>query len=99
MGTVIFPEAEFKFYLDASPEQRARRQQMDLEAGGHAKSYADVLEEVVERDRHDRDRAHAPLRVPGGAVMIRTDALSIKDVVETILKHVGARSESPGGTG
>jgi cytidylate kinase len=90
MGTVIFPQADFKFYLDASPEERARRQHMDLQAAGHAKSYADVLKEVLERDRHDRERSHAPLRVPQGAVMIRTDALSIKDVVETIIKHVGA---------
>jgi len=98
MGTVIFPQADFKFYLDASPEERARREQMDLDAAGHSKSYADVLKEVLERDRHDRERAHAPLRVPTGAVMIRTDTLSIKDVVESILKHVGSRSESRGGT-
>jgi cytidylate kinase len=98
MGTVIFPEADFKFYLDASPEERARRQQMDLEAAGHAKSYTDVLEEVLQRDRHDRERDHAPLRVPAGAVMIRTDALSIKDVVETIVRHVAASGEVRGGT-
>jgi len=88
MGTVIFPEADYKFYLDASPEERARRQQMELEVKGHSKSFADVLSEVLERDRHDRERAHAPLRVPQGAIHIRTDNLSIKDVVEMILKRV-----------
>jgi cytidylate kinase len=88
MGTVIFPEADYKFYLDASPEERARRQQMDLQVGGHSKSFADVLSEVLERDRHDRERAYAPLRVPQGAIHIRTDNLSIKDVVEMILKRV-----------
>ena len=88
MGTVIFPEADYKFYLDATPEERARRQQMELEVKGHSKSFADVLSEVLERDRHDRERAFAPLRVPQGAIHVRTDNLSIKDVVEMILKRV-----------
>ena len=88
MGTVIFPQANHKFYLDASPEERARRQQRELEAAGHARSYADVLADVLRRDRHDREREHAPLRVPTGAVVIPTDDLSIKDVAERILKKV-----------
>jgi cytidylate kinase len=94
MGTVIFPQAEHKFYLDASPEERARRQQRELEAAGHAKSYADVLADVLRRDRHDREREHAPLRVPHGAVVIPTDDLSIKDVAERILKKM---APAPGG--
>lgn len=89
MGSVIFPDAEHKFYLDASSEERARRQHRDLEAAGHAKSFAEVLSEVIERDRHDRNRPVAPLRVPHGSTVILTDALSIRDVVERVLQKIG----------
>jgi len=90
MGTVIFPEAEFKFYLDASAEVRARRQHRDLEALGHARSFGDVLAEVIERDRHDRQRKDAPLRIPPGAMVIHTDDLSIRDVVDRMLSRIRA---------
>lgn len=98
MGTVIFPQADFKFYLDASPEERARRQHRELEAIGHAKSYADVLSEVLERDRRDREREHGPLRIAKGAVVIQTDAYSIKDVVGMVLGTIGVRSEGDDGS-
>jgi cytidylate kinase len=102
MGTVIFPEAEHKFYLDASPEVRARRQHRDLEAAGHARSFADVLSEVLERDRHDRQRVDGPLRIPAGAVVITTDGMSIREVVELTLCRIQAKLsgiEGPGITG
>lgn len=100
MGSVIFPEADYKFYLDASPEERARRQHRDLEARGHRKSYAEVLSEVLNRDRHDRDRDVAPLCVPEGAVTIRTDSLSVKEILDSILSSIArapAGGSSPGG--
>lgn len=100
MGTVIFPDAPCKFYLDASPEVRARRQQRDLEAKGHPRNFEDVLREVVERDRHDRERADAPLRVPEGAEVIWTDDLSVEEVVETMLERIRGKGfrvpEDPG---
>lgn len=88
MGTVIFPHADCKFYLDAAPEVRARRQHRDLESAGHHRSYEDVLREVLERDRHDRDRKDAPLRIPEGAIVIHSDGLTIDDVVESMLGQV-----------
>ena len=88
MGTVIFPQADHKFFLDASPEVRARRQHRDLDAGGHARSFADVLQEVLERDKHDRQRKDAPLRVAPGATIIMTDELSIRDVVSRMLQKI-----------
>jgi len=94
MGSVIFPDADYKFYMDASPEERARRQHRELEAKGHAKSYADVLDEVLKRDSHDRNRPVAPLCVPEGARVIKTDSLSVKDVVDQILAQV-ARGREP----
>ena len=96
MGTVIFPDADYKFYLDASPEERARRQHRELEAGGHARSFSDVLSDVLERDRHERQREIAPLRVPPGAVVIQSDSLSIRDVVDGMLSHIKA---PPAGSG
>ncbi len=93
MGTVIFPHADFKYYLDATPEERARRQHRDLESRGHSQSYADVLAEVLDRDARERNRLVAPLRVPEGATVIHTDTLAVLEVVERILLQVtsGAR--------
>lgn len=100
MGTVIFPDAPCKFYLDASPEVRARRQHKDLEAKGHPRSFEDVLREVLERDRHDRDRTEAPLRIPEGAEVIWTDDLSVEEVVETMLEKIrGKGFRVPGDSG
>jgi cytidylate kinase len=96
MGTVIFPQAEHKFYLDASPEERARRQHRDLQEAGHSKSYAEVLSEVIARDRHDREREIAPLCVPPGAVVIVTDSLGVREVVEKMLEKIGPAAAGHG---
>lgn len=88
MGTVIFPDADYKFYLDASAEVRARRQLRDLEAAGHTREYEEILAQVRERDRHDTDRRDAPLRIAENARVIQTDDLSIDEVVERILARV-----------
>ena len=99
MGSVIFPEADYKFYVDASPEERARRQQRDLEEKGQRQGYQDVLVAVLERDRHDRDRETAPLRVPDGATVIHTDAMTVKGVVERILGELGSAARPSNGDG
>ena len=92
MGTVIFPEAEHKFFLDATTEERARRQHRELAAAGHEKPYGDLLREIVARDEHDRGRDVAPLQVAPGAHVVSTDGMTIDEVVETVLRHVaGAR--------
>ncbi len=88
MGTVIFPDAEVKVYLDASAEERARRAWRDLETAGHHKEFELVLSEVTERDRHDREREHAPLVIPVGSTVIGTDGRSIDKVVEELLRLV-----------
>jgi cytidylate kinase len=91
MGTVIFPGADHKFYLDASAEERARRQHRDLVRKGHPKPFEEVYAEVVRRDAHDRDRAAAPLRVPEGATVIDTDARSVTEVVELIWSTIASK--------
>lgn len=96
MGTVIFPEAEYKFFLDASPEERARRQHRELTAAGHDKSYDELLGEIIARDQHDRERETAPLRVAPDARVVCTDGLSIEGVVETVLRHVSGEKGNAG---
>jgi cytidylate kinase len=87
IGSVVFPEAPFKFYLDASPEVRARRR-----ADQTGESYDEVLEDLRRRDRIDSTRAASPLVVPDGAMVIDTSNLSVEEVVETMLEAIEAKS-------
>ncbi len=88
MGTVIFPDADVKFYLDASADERARRTYADLQSAGHTESYETVLEELQVRDAHDRNREHAPLCTPAGGIRVVTDGLEIDAVVDLLRRHV-----------
>ena len=92
MGTVIFPDADCKVYLDASAEERARRRQRELAESGDVVPFDRVLESILERDEKDRQREHAPLRVPEGAYVILSDHLGAEGVVEKILDHVRSLS-------
>jgi cytidylate kinase len=97
MGTVIFPEADFKFYLHASAEERARRHLLDLRARGHESDFERVLEETRKRDRHDSEREAAPLRVPEGAVVLDTEGLGADQVAAELLARIDAGSRAGGG--
>ena len=83
-GTVVFPDADYKFYLDASVEERARRRAKEL--GGADK--AAIRREMEERDRADMTRKIAPLQKPAGAVVIDTTGRSIEEVVEAVCAKV-----------
>ena len=87
-GTVVWPRAEVKFYLDADLETRARRRQQDLAAQGVAMDVAAVAEDVARRDRQDSERVLAPLRKPEGAAVVDTSRLSPEEVVERMVKVV-----------
>ncbi len=86
--TVVFPRADHKFFLDASPRERARRRALDLGEPGRA---AEIQAELERRDRLDSERAHSPLFQAPDAVRIDTDGLSIEQVVERILAEVRGR--------
>jgi len=88
IGTVVFPDAEAKFYLTASAEVRAQRRRDELAARGTPPSLADVLSEVTERDRRDSTRPIAPLRQADDAQLVDSSALSIEQVVELIVAAV-----------
>ncbi len=83
-GTYIFPEADLKIYLTASPEERARRRYNELIEKGFNVSYEEILKEVIERDERDRKRKFAPLVIPEGAVVIDTTGKTIEDVLSEV---------------
>jgi cytidylate kinase len=90
IGTVVFPDTPFKFYLDASSHERARRRKNDLERAGHNIELEDLERQVIARDRRDMTRAVGPLRKVENALVIDTTAMSIEQVVEAIVEHVDA---------
>jgi cytidylate kinase len=86
IGSVVLPEAELKVYVDASPEERARRRHGELSCAGSAADLAAILAGIRARDQIDSERSAAPLRVPDGAMVIDTDHLVIEEVVERIVE-------------
>jgi len=79
---VVFPHAEAKIFLSASPEERARRRTEELRQAGEEIDSERVLQDVVERDRRDMEREHSPLRLAEDALEFSTDGLAIEQVVE-----------------
>jgi cytidylate kinase len=90
-GTVVCPEAEVKFFLDASLEERARRRQAQFQARGSAADFATVLEEIRARDAQDRSRALAPLTRAPNAVAIDTTDLTVEQIVERMVREIEGR--------
>ena len=76
IGTVVFPTAELKIFLTASPEIRAKRRMDEMTAKGETVNYDDVLANVIERDDRDQNRAESPLRKADDAVVIDNSSLS-----------------------
>jgi CMP/dCMP kinase len=91
IGTVVFPQADVKIFLDADPQERIRRRLRDFEAQGEATRPETIAAEIRERDRRDRTRAEAPLTQAPDAVYLDSTGLSIERVEEEILKLVRAR--------
>ena len=91
MGTVAFPDAEAKIFLDASAEERANRRLKQLQEKGFDVNFDRLLIEIRERDDRDRNRAVAPLRPAPDALVVDSTAMDIDTVVESILQHVMQR--------
>jgi len=90
-GSVVFPEADVKFYLVASPEARARRRFEEMRASGEDVEYEQVLEGILARDGGDRGRAVAPLVRPAGAVEIDTTHNTIEQTTAELLRRLKER--------
>ncbi|KGO33553.1 MAG: (d)CMP kinase [Desulfoprunum sp.] len=87
-GTVVFPRARFKFFLDARPEERARRRVRQLRMRGETADEQEILEMTLLRDKNDRERAIAPLRQAEDARIIDTTSRSIDEVARLVLEVV-----------
>jgi cytidylate kinase len=91
IGTAVFPDAEFKFFLDASPEVRAERRWRELAARGVKITREEVLAQLLERDRRDRERELAPLIPAPDAIVIDASRLGVDEVVALMAQHIKAR--------
>ncbi len=91
IGTVVFPDADVKIYLDAQPQERVRRRLLEFQAKGEPVSEAALAEQMKERDRRDSTRADAPLSQAPDAIYLDSTSLNIDEVEEAILKIVRAR--------
>ena len=91
MGTVVFPEAKLKIFLDASPEERAQRRYKQLKNKGLSVSLRGLLEQIKERDARDRGRAVAPLKPAADALVIDSTSMSIDGVFEQVMSEACAR--------
>jgi cytidylate kinase len=88
IGTVVFPDADIKFFLTAASEERAERRFKEDRATNVSVSFEQTLSEMIERDRRDSTRADSPLKVADDAIVIDSSGLSIEEVFERMMKHV-----------
>jgi cytidylate kinase len=95
IGTVVFPDADVKIYLDAAPEERARRRALDPAHSGGPAAVSDVKTLLTERDRSDTTRAASPLYAAPDAIVVDTTGSPIEEVVERVLGIVSRRRNSP----
>ncbi|MBJ6800401.1 (d)CMP kinase [Geomonas propionica] len=93
IGTVVFPDAEVKFFLSASAEERGRRRYLELAARGDQATLEETIAKVIQRDQQDEGREHAPLRQAEDALAIDSTTLSIDEVLavmeNTVRKRLG----------
>lgn len=91
MGTVVFPQAQVKIFLDASPEVRAKRRQLQLEAAGKEADFEQILKEITERDERDRNRPVAPLKPAEDALLLDSTDLSIEEVFNKACEYIRSK--------
>ena len=90
-GTVIFPAARFKFFLDAAPDVRSQRRYKELIDKNLKVDYSDVHREMLQRDQDDSSRSIAPLKPAADAVIINTTRMTIEDVVQELVQAIDAQ--------
>jgi len=93
IGTVVFPEADRKFYLDADVEERARRRFEEIRDKHPGLTLEEVIEQVKQRDYEDRNRAVSPLVRAPDAVRVDTTGKSVDEVVETLMRGIQPASK------
>jgi cytidylate kinase len=93
MGTVVFPDAMHKFFLDASPMERAKRRQKQLSENGQKIEYQEILAQIQKRDEDDSNRALAPLKPAEDAVVIDSSEMGIDEVVSFMLAAINEKQK------
>lgn len=93
IGTFVFPHADLKFFLTASPEVRAHRRWLELQKKGISATLPEVLEELLQRDKNDAGRALAPLAKAADAIEVDTSNMTVDDQVETLYAFIRAKME------
>lgn len=88
IGTVVLPDADTKIYLDASPEERAKRRYDELIAKKQEVTFEEVYNDLVERDKNDSTRAASPLKVADDAIVLDTTSLNLEQVVDEAIKII-----------
>jgi cytidylate kinase len=93
-GSIVFPHAELKIYLDATPQERAKRRVAQLRARGEIVDYSEILDQIIARDDRDSKRSVGPLAIPRDARVIDTTLLTQEQVVDRIVQRAkaGARA-------
>nr|WP_314741893.1 (d)CMP kinase [uncultured Haemophilus sp.] len=91
MGTVVFPEAQIKLFLDASAEERAKRRVKQLQSKGFNANFEQILGEIKERDYRDRNRVVAPLVPAKDALVLDSTYLSIDEVIQQALAYISSK--------
>ena len=87
-GTVVFPTAAWKFFLDAEPEERARRRIAQLREQGDRVDETEILAQIIKRDKNDRERSIAPLQAAPDAVRIDATSMDAETVIDTMFRHI-----------
>jgi cytidylate kinase len=98
IGTVVFPNAEAKFFLSATAEERGKRRYLELTAKGETVDLERTIAEVIARDRQDEGRDHAPLRQADDAISLDSTKMTIDEVVAAMALVINERSLACGGT-
>jgi len=93
-GTVVFPDARWKFYLEADPEERGRRRVEQLRRSGQEVDARELLAMIVKRDRDDRERTLSPLQKAEDALVIDTSSIDIREVCRKMLAYVKTEREN-----
>lgn len=88
IGSVVLPNAKYKFFLTASPEARAKRRFLELEQKGTPQPYEDVLKDIIWRDKQDSERAASPLVKVDDAVEIDTSDIGIQETLDLLLSYI-----------
>jgi len=90
---VVFPNADIKIFLDASPEIRARRRCNELDEIGEIYNYENILAQITARDKQDKTRKIAPLKPAAGAIILNTDSMGIGEVIDALLDIVKTKGK------